>query len=151
MAQAVGGLKLLTIAKGFDEDFDDLHPIRLRRFHVGPMYSQAFTQQTGPLRSVLEEAQSPVGEDWALVWTEEELVAERAERVKSGWFGTVERQIFALDPFGAQGAEMGATRMERSLIMPERPYQALAERNPPGFRDVRKFVVGDHGRVLSYR
>ena len=151
MAQAVGGLKLLTIAKGFDEDFDDLHPMRLRRFHIGPMYSNAFTRQAGPLRAVLEAANSPVGEDWALVWTEEELQAERAEKVKSGWFGTVERQIFALDPFAGGGADTGATRMERSLIMPERPYQALAERNPPGFRDVRKFVVSDHGRVLSYR
>jgi len=27
----------------------------------------------------------------------------------------------------------------------------LAERNPPGFRDVRKFVVSGQGRVLSYR
>ncbi|WP_312021680.1 hypothetical protein [Yoonia sp.] len=151
MAQSVGGLKLLTIAKGFDEDFDDLHPTRLRRFHIGPMYSNAFTRQAGPLREVLEQANSPVGEDWALVWTEEELIAERVERVKSGWFGTVERQIFALDPFAGQGADTGATRMERSLIMPERPYQALVERNPPGFRDVRKFVVSDRGRVLSYR
>lgn len=151
MAQSVGGLKLLTIAKGFDEDFDDLHPVRLRRFHIGPMYSHAFTRQRGPLREVLEHAKSPVGEDWALVWTEEDLVSERAERVKSGWFGTVERQIFTLDPFAGQGADTGTTRMERSLIMPERPYQALAERNPPGFRDVRKFVVGDGGRVLSYR
>lgn len=151
MAQAVGGLKLLTIAKGFDEDFDDLHPTRLRRFHIGPMYSHAFTKQVGPLRDVLEAANSPIGEDWALVWTEEELVAERAERVKSGWFGTVERQIFALDPFAGQGAETGATRMERSLIMPERPFQALAERKPAGFRDVRKFVVSDGGRVLSYK
>ncbi len=151
MAQAVGGLKLLTIAKGFDEDFDDLHPTRLRRFHIGPMYSHAFTRQRGPLREVLEQAKSPVGEDWALVWTEEDLVSERAERVKSGWFGTVERQIFALDPFAGQGADTGTTRMERSLIMPERPYQSLAERNPPGFRDVRKFVVSDTGRVLSYR
>ena len=151
MAQSVGGLKLLTIAKGFDEDFDDLHPMRLRRFHIGPMYSHAFTQQSGPLRDVLEAANSPVGEDWALVWTEEDLIADRAERVKSGWFGTVERQIFALDPFAGQGADTGVTRMERSLIMPQRPYQALAERNPPGFRDVRKFVVSDNGRVLSYR
>lgn len=149
MAQAVGGLKLLTIARGFDEDFDDLHPTRLRRFHIGPMYSNAFTRQAGPLREVLEAANSPVGEDWAMVWTEEELIADRAERVKSGWFGTVERQIFALDPFAGAGADTGATRMERSLIMPERPYQALAERNPPGFADVRKFVVSDHGRVLS--
>ena len=31
MAQSVGGLKLLTIATGFDKDFADLHPKRLRR------------------------------------------------------------------------------------------------------------------------
>ena len=151
MAQSLAHLKLLTIAKGFDEDFDDLHPTRLRRFHIGPMYSDAFTRQTGPLRDVLRDANAPDGEDWALVWTEEELVSERIEHVKSGWFGSVERQIFALDPFEGGGAETGATRTERSLIMPERPYQALAERNPAGFRDVRKFVVSDKGRVLSYR
>jgi hypothetical protein len=151
MAQSLGGLKLLTIAKGFDEDFDDLHPTRLRRFHIGPMYSHAFTRQTGPLRKVLEDAQSPVGEDWALVWTEEDLVSETVEHVKTGWFGKVERQIFALDPFGTEGPDAGVTRLDRSLIMPERPYQSLAERNPPGFADVRKFVVGDRGRVLSYR
>lgn len=150
MAQAVAGLKLLTIAKGFDEDFDDLHPTRLRRFHIGPMYSHSFTRQSGPLREVLSAARAPVGEDWALVWTEEELVSERAERVKSGWFGTVERQIYALDPFSSGGSDAGATSIERSLIMPERPYQALAERNPPGFRDVRKFVVNNRGRVLSH-
>lgn len=151
MAQSVAHLKLLTIARGFDEDFDDLHPVRLRRFHIGPMYSNAFTRQTGPLRKVLEQAKSPVGEDWALVWTEEDLVSERVEYVKSGWFGSVERQIFALDPFAGQGADTGATRMERSLIMPERPYHALAERRPPGFDDVRKFVVREGGRVLSYK
>lgn len=151
MAQSVAHLKLLTIAKGFDDDFDDLHPVRLRRFHIGPMYSNAFTRQSGPLREVLEAAKAPVGEDWALVWTEEDLVSERVENVKSGWFGSVERQIFALDPFEGGGAETGASRMERSLIMPERPYQALAERNPPGFRDVRKFVVSGGGRVLSYK
>jgi len=151
MAQSLGGLKLLTIAKGFDEDFDDLHPTRLRRFHIGPMYSNAFTMQTGPLREVLEAANSPVGEDWAMVWTEEDLVAERVEHVKSGWFGSVERQIFTLGPFETWDGDMGATRMERSLIMPERPYQALAERNPAGFKDVRKFVVSAQGRVLSYR
>ncbi len=151
MAQALGGLKLLTIATGFDRDFDDLHPTRLRRFHIGPMYSHAFTQQLGPIRDVLASAKAPVGEDWALVWTEEELVSERVEKERSGWFGMVERQIFALDPFANKGVETGATRMERSIILPERPYQALAELNPPGFHDVRKFVVNDQGRVLSYR
>jgi hypothetical protein len=151
MAQSVAGLKLLTIATGFDADFADLHPVRLRRFHIGPMYSHAFTRQTGPIRDVLANAKAPAGEDWALVWTEEDLVSERVEVQKSGWFGTVERQIFALDPFAGRGADTGATRMQRSIILPERPYQALAELNPPGFADVRKFVVSGKGRVLSYR
>lgn len=151
MAQSLGGLKLLTIAKGFDEDFDDLHPKRLRRFHIGPMYSHAFTQQAGPLREVLEQARAPVGDDWALAWTEEELVSAETRREKSGWFGSVERQTFALDPFAGKGAEHGATQVQRSIILPQRPYQALEERQPAGFEQVRKFVVSPTGRVLSYR
>jgi hypothetical protein len=151
MAQSLVGLKLLTIAKGFDEDFDDLHPKRLRRIHLGPMYSHAFTQQSGPLRDVLEAANAPPGDDWAMVWTDEEILSDKVQEVKSGWFGSVEREIFALDPFAGRGAETGATRMERALIMPERPFQALAERKPAGFEDVRKFVVSPTGRVLSYK
>ncbi|MCB1339007.1 MAG: hypothetical protein KDK10_16660 [Maritimibacter sp.] len=150
IAQAVAGLKLLTIAGGFDKDFDDLHPKRLRRFHLGPMYSSAFTLQTGPLKAVLEEAKAPEGEDWALAWTMEELVSERVETERSGWFGTVEREIFALDPF-AGAADAGRTSMQRAIILPQRPFQVLAEKNPPGFREVRKFVVSPGGRVLSYR
>jgi len=149
MAQSQGDLKLLTIARGFDQDFDDLHPKRLRRIHLGPMYSSAFTEQTGPLRQVLIEAQSPEGQDWALVWTVEDLRAERAEMEKSGWFGRVERQVFALDPFEGQGAETGATETRRAIILPQRPYQVLEEKAPPGFRDVQKFVVSQGGRVMA--
>lgn len=148
MAQSLAGLKLLTIAQGFDKDFPDLHPKRLRRIHLGPMYSHAFTLQSGPISEVLAGAGAPEGADWALVWTVEDLRAERAEAVSEGWFSTVERQIFALDPFAGRGAETGATRTERMVILPERPYQALAELNPPGFRDVRKFVVGAGGRII---
>ena len=151
MAQSLNGLKLLTIAQGFDRDFDDLHPKRLRRFHIGPMYSAAYTLQTGPIHDVLEEARAPEGQDWALAWTEERLESERVERERSGWFGTVEREIFALDPFAGRGVDTGATATERSIIMPARPFQVLAEKNPPGFRDVRKFVVSRSGQVVSYR
>jgi len=150
VAQAMGGLKLVTIASGFDRDFDDLHPKRLKRIHVGPMYSHAFTRQTGPLRDMLAEARAPEGEDWALAWTMEELESERVETEKSGWFGRVEREVFALDPFSGRGADTGATRMSRAVILPQRPFQVLAENNPPGFRDVRKFVVSPGGQVLSY-
>jgi hypothetical protein len=147
MAQAVGDLKLVTIATGFDQDFPDLHPKRLRRFRIGPMHSHSFTLQTGPIREVLARAMAPEGEDWALAWTEEDLVSERVEVVKTGWFGQAEREIFTVDTV----ADTGATRMEQSVIMPARPYQALAELDPPGFRGVRKFVVGAGGKVLSYK
>jgi hypothetical protein len=149
MAQSLDGLKLLTIAQGFDKDFDTLHPKRLRRIHLGPMYSNGFTLQSGPISQVLSTAMAPEGQDWALVWTVEDLLAERAEQVKDGWFSTVERQIFALDPFAGKGAETGTTRMDRMVILPERPFQVLAELNPPGFRDVRKFVVGTGGRIIA--
>ncbi len=150
MAQSLDALKLVTIAKGFDEDFDDLHPKRLRRLHVGPMYSDAYTEQTGPLRQVLSQAKAPEGQDWALAWTTEELESERVTQERAGWFSTVEREIFALDPFSGRGADTGATRTQRAIILPQRPYQVLAETNPPGFADVRKFVVSPQGRVLRY-
>ncbi len=151
MAQSVDGLKLLTIATGFDTDFPDLHPKRLRRIHLGPMYSSAYTLQSGPISQVLTTAKAPAGEDWALVWTVEDLIADRTELVKDGWFSTVERQIFKRDPFLGQDMDHGATRMERMVILPERPFQVLMELNPPGFRDVRKFIVGAGGRIISTR
>ncbi|MEM1386271.1 MAG: hypothetical protein AAF748_11525 [Pseudomonadota bacterium] len=151
MSQAIAGLKLLTIAKGFDRDFDDLHPKRLRRFHIGPMYSSAYTLQAGPIHDVLEAARAPQGQDWALAWTEERLESERVETEKSGWFGRVEREIFALDPFAGRGVDTGATSTERAIIMPMRPFQVLAERRPPGFGAVRKFAVSPAGQVVSQR
>lgn len=151
VAQSLAGLKLLTIAKGFDADFDDLHPKRLRRFHVGPMYSSAYTRQVGPIHDVLTAARAPEGQDWCLVWTTEELTSDRVETERKGWFSTVEREVFALDPFAGRGVDTGATRTERAIIMPQRPFQVLAEQDPPGFASVRKFVVSPGGRVLSYR
>jgi hypothetical protein len=149
MAQSVGGLKLLTIATGFDKDFDDLHPKRLRRLILGPMYSASFTLQSGPISKVLEGAMAPEGEDWALVWTVEDLVSDREEEVKDGWFSSSQRQVYKLDPVA--GAELGATRQDRMIILPEKPYQVLVEQNPAGLRVYRKFVVGAGGRLIPTR
>jgi hypothetical protein len=146
MAQSVGGLKLLTIATGFDKDFADLHPRRLRRFILGPMYSASFTLQSGPISQVLEGARAPEGQDWALVWTVEDLVTDREEAVKEGWFSSSVRQVYKLD--SVAGAELGATRQDRMIILPERPYQVLVEQNPAGLRAHRKFVVGAGGRLV---
>ncbi|MGB1216074.1 MAG: hypothetical protein ACPG4X_22125 [Pikeienuella sp.] len=151
MAQALNGLKLVTIAKGFDQDFDDLHPKRLRRIHIGPMYSSAFTRQNGPIREVLEKAKAPAGNDWALAWTVEDLESEKTMQEKSGWFSTVDREVFKLDPFSGHGVDTGATRTKRAIIMPERPFQVLDDMKPAGFNSVEKFVVSERGRVLRYR
>ncbi|MEO1780427.1 MAG: hypothetical protein AAFU63_16760, partial [Pseudomonadota bacterium] len=95
-------------------------------------------------------ARAPEGQDWALVWTEEELQSERVIEERQGWFSTVERQVFALDPFAGRGAETGTTRLERSIVLPQRAFQSLQEMSPPGFGTVRKFVVSPGGRVLRY-
>lgn len=146
MAQSLNGLKLLTIAQGFDKDFPETHPKRLRRITLGPMYSHDFTLQSGPISQVLANAQAADGSDWALVWTVEDLVSDREEETKDGWFSTRPQQVYRLDPF--LGAETGATKTERMVILPETPYQVLAELNPPGLRDLRKFVVGEGGRII---
>ncbi|KNG93845.1 hypothetical protein [Pseudaestuariivita atlantica] len=148
MAQSLAGLKLMTIATGFDEDFDDLHPKKLRRIHLGPMYSSAYTDQSGPLSDVLRDARSPEGQDWALVWTEERLVSNDVRTERTGWFSSRELQIFKRDPFLI---DEGASALDRAVILPQRPYQVLAERAPAGFGSVRKFVVSPGGRVLDYR
>ena len=149
LAQSMTALKLVTIATGFDKDFDDVHPKLLRRIHIGPMYSHTFTEQDGPLRDVLAEAAGEPGLDWALAWTTETLVSARTERVSTGFFSEADREIYQLDYYARSEDESGASRVDRSLILPSLPYQVLADRDPPGLRRVRKYVVGDQGTVLA--
>ena len=149
LAQSVGGLKLLTIATGFDADFEGLHPKRLRRITLGPMYSASFTLQSGPISKVLEDAKAPEGQDWALVWTVEDLVADREEEVKDGWFSSRARQVYKLDPL--TGADTGTTTLERMIILPERPYQVLVEQDPAGPARDTEIRGGGRGAAYSRR
>lgn len=151
MAQAVASLKLLTIARGFDRDFDDIHPKTLKRFHLGPMYSHAFTEQHGPLRDVLSDASGKPGLDWALTWTVESLESEKSTREKTGIFSSARREVFKIDTLDHQAAEDGATEVRRSLIMPHRAFQVLEEKDPPTFRRHRKYVVGTDSKIVSYK
>ena len=152
MAQSFDGLKLVTIAKGLIPISTICTPSACAASILAPMYSSSFTLQSGPISDVLADAKPEPGQDWALVWTVEDLLAEREETVKTGWFSSAERQIFTSSPFAGKSlADIGATSMDRMLIMPERPFQALVEKNPPGFAGVRKFVVGAGGRIIPQR
>ncbi len=150
LAQSLSSLNLLTIAKGFDQDFVHLHPIKLRRFHLGPMYSHAFTAQTGPLRDILAEAVGIPGLDWVLSWRVETLVSESSQSEKTGFFSTAQRQVYAVNKLDAEAMSAGASHVARALVLPHRAYQVLAEKDPKGFRRVRKYVVGDQGQILNY-
>ena len=150
MAQAVSELKLLTIAKGFDEDFQNIHPKSLRRFHLGPMHSHAFTEQHGPIRDVLAEASGQPGLDWALAWTVETLLSEGQKWVKTGVFNAAWRQVYKLDAYGLDGKTDGYTDINRSLILPHRAYQVMEEKHSGSFDGVRKYVVGQNDNIFSY-
>ncbi len=149
LSQSMSSLKLLTIARGLDQDFDELHPKRLRRVHLGPMYSHAFTQQHGPLRDVLAEAAGQPGLDWALAWTVETLTSEKTKREKTGIFASAQREVFKLDKNALSGDD-GASDIRRALILPHRAYQVLKEKNPPSLARTRKYVVGTDSKILSY-
>lgn len=150
LAQSTNALKLVTIATGFDNDFETLHPKRLTRIHVGPMYSDYFTLQDGPLREVLAEAAGAPGLDWALSWTVETLVSKSSQRRTTGLFGSQQQEVYELEELSPSARESGASSVERALIMPQGPYQILADRDPPGLRGVRKYVVGDNGCVSAF-
>ena len=151
MAQSMSALKLVTIARGFDQDFDNLHPKFLRRFHLGPMYSHSFTQQRGPLRDILAEAQSPTGLDWALAWTVESLMSKKSVTKKKGIFSSTKREIYQINTLDGQAAEEGATHVNRSLILPHRAFQVLEEKSPPSLSRTQKYVVGKNSKILSYK
>jgi hypothetical protein len=110
------------------------------------MHSHDFTLQSGPISDVLKAAQAPDGLDWALVWTVEDVISDREEEVKDGWFATANRQIWKLDP--VHGIDTGTSSTERMVILPEQVFQALVEVNAPGLRPYRKFVVGAGGRII---
>ena len=149
-AQSLSSLNLLTIARGIDQDFDHLHPLSLRRFNIGPMYSHTFTEQKGPLRNVLRDAKAPMGEDWALTWSVETLLSRSEFTEKTGIFSSAERQIYAIDEANPKMVELGSTEHRQALILPHRAYQVLEEADPAGLRDARKYVVGKAGKILVH-
>ncbi len=148
-AQSLSSLKLLTIARGFDKDFPDLHPKLLRRLHVGPMYSNGFTRHADVVEDILAESDAEPGQDWVLCWTVETLRSKGAETESAGLFSRVQKEIYDLDPHAPEELEAGASAIERCMILPYRPYQRLVERDPPQLRPVRKYVVGPDGMVLQ--
>lgn len=148
-AQSLSSLKLLTIARGFDEDFDDLHPKRLTRIHVGPVHMRGFTRQGSPVDALLSDVAGRDDENWACELAIETLTSERSEKRSSGLFSEVNREIFALDKTDPMTRDAGASAIERVLVLTYRPYQVLVDRRPPGLAGTRTYVVDGDGHVMA--
>ncbi|MGI9373285.1 MAG: hypothetical protein ACR2OJ_12375 [Hyphomicrobiales bacterium] len=154
MAQGISSLNLKTIAEGFDQDFEDLHPKLLRRLHIGPLYSHQFTQHNGPLRDVLADVSGDNDVDWAFAWTDEKLKSSRTKIETAGFFSTIERQVYEANLVSDDDDHKeigGAVQQRRSLILPQRPFQVMEERDPQGLQDIRKYIVSPNGKIFSYR
>jgi predicted secreted protein len=44
----------------------------------------------------------------------------------------------------------GVTDVTRALILPHRAYQVMEEKHTQAFTGVRKYVVGQNAKILSY-
>jgi hypothetical protein len=70
--------------------------------------------------------------------------------VKTGIFNAAWRQVYKLDAYGLDGKTDGYTRIDRALILPHRAYQVMEESHADAFAGVRKYVVGQNAKILSY-
>ncbi len=148
-AQSLSTLKLLTIARGIDKDFPDIHPKRLRRIHFGPMYSNRFTRHADVVQDLLSEPQPGSEQDWIFCWTVESLRSKGSSVRDSGLFSRTVSEVFDVDVHAREEIDAGASKVERGMILPYRPYQRLVERDLPQLRPLRKYVVGPDGLVLK--
>ena len=148
-AQSLSTLKLLTIATGLDKDFSDIHPKRLRRIHIGPMYSNRFTRHADVVQDLLSEPEPGSDQDWIFCWTVETLRSKGSSTRDSGLFGKAVSEIYDFDVHAPDEIEAGASKVERGMILPYRPYQRLVERDSPQLRPLRKYVVGPDGLMLN--
>ena len=148
-AQSLSTLKLLTIARGIDKDFPDIHPKRLRRIHFGPMYSNRYTRHADVVQDLLSEPEPGSEQDWIFCWTVETLRSKGTTTASSGLFGSTKSEDFEIDVHAHDEMEAGASKVERGMILPYRPYQRLVERDSPLLRRIRKYVVGPDGLVLK--
>lgn len=148
-AQSLSTLKLLTIARGLDKDFSDIHPKRLRRIHFGPMYSNRFTRHADVVQDLLSEPEPGSDQDWVFCWTVETLRSKGSSTRDSGLFSQTVSEIYDFDVHAPDEIEAGASKVERGMILPYRPYQRLVERDLPQLRPLRKYVVGPDGLLLK--
>lgn len=149
IAQSLSGLKLVTIATGFDKDFPTIHPKFLKRIHVGPLYSNRFTHHGDAIQRILAETEGEPDQDWVFCWSVETLFSKDSRRVPRGLFGETLQEIYYLNADDPMVFDAGASDLERAMVLPYRPYQNLVESGLTNLKGIRAYVVGPDGLLLT--
>ena len=149
IAQSLSGLKLVTIATGFDKDFPTIHPKFLKRIHVGPLYSNRFTHHGDAIQRILAESEGEPDQDWVFCWSVETLFSKDSRRIPRGLFGETLQEIYHLNVDNPKVFDAGASDLERAMVLPYRPYQYLVESDLTHLKGIRAYVVGPDGLLLT--
>jgi len=119
------GLTLSTIAQNMDADFDDLHPVQLRRIVMGPFYSSGITSHGRVVEKVLEKVSRPENA-WMLTWTVQELHSISETPAKRGlWNSEPAKQTFHVDTDDLEAVRQGVSNYEKHALIPHEAYQAI--------------------------
>lgn len=119
------GLTLSTIAQNLDTDFEDLHPVQLRRIVMGPFYSTGITSHGRLVEKILESVTRPENA-WMLTWTVQELYSISETPAKRGlWNSEPAKQTFHVDTDDLEAVRQGVSNYEKHALIPHEAYQAI--------------------------
>ncbi len=144
----ISAYKLLQIAKTIDGEFDDLHPVELKRVSLGPIYCSGITEHNDIIENVLKKV-ADTDDNWLFQWKVETLLSKGSENKSRGILSSKQEvQIYDIPRHDAVCVDNGISNYAVSMIIPYRAYQALADSDQKALLSERKFVVGDDGELI---
>jgi hypothetical protein len=146
MAQSIGGLKLLTIAKGFDQDFEDAaSEAPAAASSLGRCIRRPSPCKPGRSARCWRRRRPPKAKIGR--WSGRRGTGERAGRGREGLvFWNRDAEVFKLDPVTG-GPRLGATATG-CLILPRRPFQVWPRKTHAGSARCGSMSWGPVGRVI---
>lgn len=143
-------LKLITIATKIDEKFEFLHPKKLKRIYIGPLYSNDFTEHNDLLQKIIEEAEG--NRRFIFCFSEEELLSYKTVEISKGLFSSRKQEMFFVDKFNKETLDSGVSSIKRKMITPYEIYQRLVEEehNYDLIKKSDKYIYSQNDEIIGY-
>lgn len=142
--------KLVTICHELDKKFPNIHPKKLKRLSIGPLYINGLTRHNKNVSNALDYVEMHQPEDnWLVGYTVEVLVSKNITKAEYGLFkNEPQKEIYFIDSNNHEQGEAGVTDIERSLVIPYGAYQQLADQTDNPLNDIQKYVIRDLNEVI---